>query len=637
MIRPRPGGLGAFARSAIAGLAGIVLISCASGPAGAGKGSAANSPGSPGGSQTRGSSAAASSGAPSSPVAGSTGGTAIQTATVAAPSKAQSERKAISEAIAFGSPTSLTRAFELIRNVTGLDRSEAILLAWVGARVATIVYPLRSPSFVPQDLQSPGDIPSGAIARMVSEALSGRVPALPPENAGDPLAEILPALSVFRSDSHDTARLALAALDRFEHLGAKSVLPAMIRGLDAERRKAWTESLAFYLVSVDAASDAWPSVIGATKDYLALGKPAEALELISRTPEDIQNDSDFNKIRAEALYENGVFDKADPLVAGALRNDPLDSKLILMRAHLLVRAKQYQQALPLLDAFATVDLNDRTYVLLRALSSEGLRNRDEALRWSRKGMEAFPGDPEFLTLTARVLFGQQGLSAEAKAAALSEGRELARSAFDLTAAGATVPELLSPLRLGGWKGAGGEAARLLLEESALRFDWISASRYVERAHDAPGFSNEALVCLVLRRSGEWGRALDHASEWYRLNPSSEAAADAYLRGLIGSGNTKAAEDLLPRLLLQPGTTAGRSSLHYTQSLLSKTEESALASLRTALVENADNVDALLAMYDIWFRRQDWQKSRFYLKQALALAPADPEIIRRSRDLAEVAP
>jgi tetratricopeptide (TPR) repeat protein len=186
--------------------------------------------------------------------------------------------------------------------------------------------------------------------------------------------------------------------------------------------------------------------------------------------------------------------------------------------------------------------------------------------------------------------------------------------------------------------AGNAAALLLLTDAAQRYDWVAAVRYVDRARKAPGFAGESLVALVLRRAGEWQRALDHATLWYRAEPASEAAAEAYLRALIGSGNTKAAEDLLPRLLLGgQGTTAGRSNLHFLQAQLAKSEEASLAALRTALVENSDNVEALLAMFDLYFRRQDWQKARFYLKQAAALAPTDPETQRRARDLGASAP
>jgi len=641
MKRPRRGRLPAIAlfgafltvAAACATSGGVAARAAAGGvaPSGTAASSAAAANAGPAASQTATPAAVQTEG-------GGPGGTSIQTAPTGTVGKVQAERRAVEEAIAFGSPSSIGRAFELLGSVAALDKTEARLLAWVAARVATIIYPLRSPSFVPQDLQNQSDIPTGALARVVSEALSGRVPDLPKESAGDPLAEILPSLALFRSDSRETARLALAALERFELLGPPSVIPALVRGLDAERRQAWKDGLASYLKAIDLATDAWPAFIGAARSQLALGLPAEALALIARVPEEIQNDSDFRKVKAMALYENASFAEAAPLVSEALREDALDSTLIIMRAHLLVRAKLWQQALPLLDAYSTVDPTGRLLILLRSQCAEGLRSREDALRWARKGLGLFPDDPEFLVQTARLLFATSGPAGEDRSLLLDEARTDARRAYELTAPEAPEPQGLSPARRSDRRDAGAVASFLLLEDAAARFDWVSAAQYVERARSAPGFASESLVALVLRRSGDWNRALDHATLWYRANPASEAAAEAYLRALIGTANIKAAEDLLPRLLLASGgTTAGRSNLHYLQSLLAKNEEAALAALRTSLVENADNVDSLLAVYDIYYRRQDWQKARFYLKQATALSPADPEIVRRSRELAAVSP
>jgi len=520
-----------------------------------------------------------------------------------------------------------------------VDPADIRLLAWVGARMATIIYPVSSTDFVPQDLRNQGAIPTGSLASMISEALSGRVADVQDADAGDSLSEIVPALAVFRSDSRETARLALAALDRFAAVGSPSAIPPMVRGLDAERRSAPDESLKDYRQAIAIAPDAWPAVLGATRDLLALGRPAEALSLLSAVPGDRLGDSDFRKVRAKALYENASFDAAAPLVAQALADDPLDARLILLRARLLVRAHQWQQAIPLLDAYSTVDSSDRDLVLLRGLVAEGLRNRDDGLRWARKGLDANPDDPEFLSLAARLLLSPTATppSADQAARDIAEARKDAQRACDLTAPSANPPAGLSPARLAQRTEAGNLAALLLLEEAAGRFDWAGASQYVDRAPLAPGFSNESMVALVLRKSGDWPRALDQATLWYQAHPDSEPAAAAYLRALIGSGNRKAAEDLLPRLLLAPGTTLGRSDLHYIQSLLAKNEEAALSSLRTALVENADNVEALLGVFDIYFRRQDWQGAAFYLKQAIALSPGDPEIIQRARDLAASAP
>jgi len=60
-------------------------------------------------------------------------------------------------------------------------------------------------------------------------------------------------------------------------------------------------------------------------------------------------------------------------------------------------------------------------------------------------------------------------------------------------------------------------------------------------------------------------------------------------------------------------------------------------LRSALVENADNSEALAAVSDIQVRRKDYAKARFYLKQAIAISPDDPTLAARQAQLDALAP
>jgi tetratricopeptide (TPR) repeat protein len=277
---------------------------------------------------------------------------------------------------------------------------------------------------------------------------------------------------------------------------------------------------------------------------------------------------------------------------------------------------------PLLDAYGTVAPSNRLYLLLRARDAEGLKNREDALRWARRGLEAYPDDPELLVQASRLLFAQAALAREPqKSQASDEGRGYAEKAFGLTGA----PEKGA--------GAGFEAARLLLYEAAARYDWAKAAVYLARAEAGSlGPDDRALVCLVHRKNGELAAALELSKAWYRESPGVEAAAEAYARALVGSRQERAAQDLMARLLSGKCSSAFRSTLYYLESLLEKGEEASLLRLRSALVENADNGEALAAMYDIYFGRKDYQKARFYLKQALALSPTDPELLRREREL-----
>ena len=183
--------------------------------------------------------------------------------------------------------------------------------------------------------------------------------------------------------------------------------------------------------------------------------------------------------------------------------------------------------------------------------------------------------------------------------------------------------------------AGVEASRLLALDAAARFKWTEASAFLARAGAA--FDDKALAARILRKSGNTRSSLDYASAWYKAEPRSDAAAEAYLRALVDSGDERAAQEAIARLL--PGTIASplRSVLYFLQSKLQKSDEAALNLLRAALVENADNPEALAAVADVQMRRKDYAKARFYLKQAMATNPGDPDLDARLKQLDALSP
>jgi tetratricopeptide (TPR) repeat protein len=315
-----------------------------------------------------------------------------------------------------------------------------------------------------------------------------------------------------------------------------------------------------------------------------------------------------------------------------LTRDPQDSRLILIRARLLLRSKAYSQALSLLDAYGTVDPSNRLYLLLRSLESEGLRAREEALKWARRGLASYPDDPELLAVAARLLFAGPAFGRE-------EARILAARAAELVVPGAEAPpesdSETGAVILASRNAAGVEASRLLALDAASRFKWGDAAVYLSRVGAA--LDDKALAARILRKSGSAKASLDYSSVWYKSEPRSDAAAEAYLRALVESGDERAAQDAIARLL--PGTSSSplRSVLYFLQSKLQKSDEAALTLLRSALVENADNPEALAAVSDIQLRRKDYAKARFYLKQAIATDPNDPELEARQKQLDLLSP
>jgi len=572
---------------------------------------------------------------PGTASAGTAGtGTALKTADPAVLARNREEREAIEASIVFGSPSSLAKAREFASQATAIKPEDAAVLDAIARGIASLAYPEAA------DPSRPASSPAAAVfsgagqvlLKALDEAAAGHFPTVPAESAGSPLGELIPALVLFATDSSDSTRLAFEALDRFARLAVPSIMPSIIRGVDAERRGDWQGALGLYRSALAIAPDAWSAALGAGRAFLALRRSADALAILSPLAQAHSGLPAFDRFFGLALNANGRYQESDPYVARVLTRDPQDSKFILIRARLLVRAKAYQQALPLLDAYGTVDPTNRLYLLLRCLESEGLRARDEALKWARRGLAAYNDDPELLVAASRILFSGPAFGRE-------EARTLAVRVCDMVVSGAAAPAEsdfeAGAVILAARNAASVEASRLLALDASVRFKWADAFTYLSRA--GTSFEDKALAARILRKSGNVRLALDFASEWYRGEPRSEGATEAYLRALVDSGDEKLAQETIARLL--PGTlsTSLRSLLYYLQSRLQKSDEAALSLLRAALVENADNPEALAAVSDIQLRRKDFAKARFYLKQAIATDPGNPELEERQRQLDAASP
>jgi Tfp pilus assembly protein PilF len=71
----------------------------------------------------------------------------------------------------------------------------------------------------------------------------------------------------------------------------------------------------------------------------------------------------------------------------------------------------------------------------------------------------------------------------------------------------------------------------------------------------------------------------------------------------------------------------KSRYYYLRSRLRSGDDAIMNDLRSALFEDPRNVDALVAMFEIYHRRRDQRRAVYYLKQAVALAP-DNAVLRR---------
>ena len=76
----------------------------------------------------------------------------------------------------------------------------------------------------------------------------------------------------------------------------------------------------------------------------------------------------------------------------------------------------------------------------------------------------------------------------------------------------------------------------------------------------------------------------------------------------------------------------KSALYYQRSRLESSEDKKLSSLRSSLTANPRNEEALFALYELYFNKNDYRKAQYYLKQVIALNPSNQELLEINANL-----
>jgi Tfp pilus assembly protein PilF len=275
-----------------------------------------------------------------------------------------------------------------------------------------------------------------------------------------------------------------------------------------------------------------------------------------------------------------------------------------MRAHILVEQGQFLQAQTALDLFGGMEPNNRLYLFLRArVQSEGYRNRDAALNYLRSILRTYPNDDEASVYAARLLMESTRTEDQ------NEGRELLRRLLE-----AENPSLL--------------VVNLAVQDAIHRETWQEARPYINRLlEERRSFQDLLNAYKVEHGLGNNAAALQYARELSEREPANEEGITAYISALIDTGRGDEASRMIEsRLsLLSGGILKGR--YYYLRSRLRTNEEMVMNDLRSSLFEDPRNLNALIAMFEIYRRRNDDRRAVYYLKQALALAPDNPQLKR----------
>ena len=492
-----------------------------------------------------------------------------------------------------GSPDSLRSAMSTLRQNRGSDLDEAEkVLTYVSAEIMKLVWPSEKITWdipvVTEETPYTGALNS--VRQGVFDSSTGNV---------DFLSTLLPALVILNNTAdfsvYESCENAVkAALE----IKSDSVLANYIMASVYEKKRNF-EAAEKYL---ETAYNAAPQTDELGLAYSRVLRNNGKLELASSVLGSMSggaNDIAVLKQNAFIAFDSKDYDAAELYVARVLQQTPNDLEFLLFRAKILIEKKDYIHAVSLLDVYARQDSTSIEYLVLRArVQLDWSKNTTAATETVEKALQLYPDNVDALMFAARI-----------------------SSETDSPVAGKYADELAA--RVLEKRPGNLEAMTYALDGLIQRENWqeaYTASKSLVSAGNVSPAVVEKYVNICLKL-GKYNEAYEYAKSRYDANPSDETLLQAYILAYSKVGNRDAVVKYIDSLM---GTASAKvkSNLYYRRSYLQLTEEKALADLRSSLISNPRNSDALFRLYELYYAKQDYRKAQYYLRQVVAINPND---------------
>ena len=492
-----------------------------------------------------------------------------------------------------GSPESLRSAIATLRQTYGSELDEAgKVLVYVASEIMKLVWPSEKINW---------DIPSVTEETPYTGALNSVRQGIFDSSTGnvDFLSTLLPALVILNNSAdisvYENCETAVkAALE----IKSDSVLANYIMAYVYEKKRNFDSAEKYLETAYYAASSTDEIGLAYSRVLRNNGKLELASSILGRISGG-SNDIAVLKQNAFIAFDSKDYDAAELYVARVLQQTPNDLEFLLFRAKILIQKNDYIHAVSLLDVYARQDNTSIEYLLLRArVQLDWSKNTSAATETVERALQLYPDNTDALMFAARI-----------------------SSETDAPVAGKYADELAEKVLE---KNPGStEAMTYALDGLIQRENWqeaYRASKNLISLNDVTPAVVEKYVniCLKLGKNNE---AYEFAKSKYDANPSDEILLQSYILAYSKVGSRDAVLKYIDSLMGSASAKV-KSNLYYRRSYLQLTEEKALADLRSSLISNPRNSDALFRLYELYYTKQDYRKAQYYLRQVVAINPND---------------
>jgi tetratricopeptide (TPR) repeat protein len=480
------------------------------------------------------------------------------------------------------------------------------MMSGINTLLIKLVYP-DSPAALPVI-----DLPQTFnYTRIIREAERGNY-VRPPESSDDFFEYILPFLTVKEQTKPEVLSDIFRDLVKAGQLRPNSVLPPYFQGLIHERLGRLDQAEAAYNRAYDISGECYPALMNLARLKRLSGNTSEALSIFTDLVIRYPNSVGIKRQYAVTLLESGDFSRALSAVDEILFSTPRDGELLLIKARILIEQKQFPQANTILDTYASINSNNRDYLFYRArVQAEGNRNRDAAINYLRSILRTNANDADTLLYAATLLMDS------ARPADQDEGRALLA-------------------RLQRISGSSVDILNLSLQDAIKRESWQEAQTFLNRVLAVRRTPADLISAYQVERSlGNNARALTYARELYEKNTSNNEYIAIYISALIDGGRREEASQMIESRLNSASSGNVKAQFFYLRSRIQTNDEAALGDLRSSIFEDPRNLDAVIAMFEIYHRQREERRAVYYLRQALAISPDNPRLKRYEKEYADL--
>ncbi|GMO43307.1 MAG: hypothetical protein Ta2B_23850 [Termitinemataceae bacterium] len=514
-----------------------------------------------------------------------------------------------------GQYNSLKKAISLITDEYKIDKTEfGRLMSAIGVIFLRDVYTDVDPS-----LPSPDPPKTNLYTKILNDSAQG-VYRKPESGCKDYLELILPTLSLIdvRSraygglsiDKNQEAlfSIAIADLKKAASIKPDGVLAVYFLGLAYERSGNQKDAAVWYKKALTIDAEFFPAMLGEARVSKSNSLDDSILqmfvELSQRYPENLM----VLRHLATAYYDRRKWQEASVILAQVLNKDRHNAELMLQQVRTQIELASYINAQVSLDTYNSEfpETRDSRFYLAR-LQYEGFKNQDGALSILLTLHKNNPDDYEIRLYLTKILITSDNKQEQ------EEGRQsLARLMNDSR-------EKNVPVSI--------DVLTIAVEDALKRSSWNEARGFLQRILPQRRSASDLLNSYQVESAlGNKKGALSLARELREKYPQNEESSIAYISALIDNGRQQDAKDLIDKRLAFIGAGVYKSRYYFLRSQIQSGAQ-AISDLRLSLFENPRNIDALKAIFVSYNNAGDEKRAVYYLRQAIALSPNDPDIIR----------